>query len=262
MGSEMCIRDRREGDAIRVILNGTTRDRLALFSNKGVLYVIKVYDVPASTGYGEPIQTLLNFQDGERVVAATLVTGEGAATNEKASLQTDEEGQGELFDSSNGNGEEPVADGPAYLLATAEGMGFRFRPNLEETTRNGRKVARLADNDEVVSIEPIEGGRVVCVSAEGRMLAFSTEDVSELTGAGRGVILVRLEDTDRLVGAVTTIPGKGVTVTNSDGNDREVSLKEIPLGQRAGKGQRVIKRMTLVSVRGPVVEEDKHNGRA
>ena len=254
----------REGDVIRVILNGTTRDRLALFSNKGVLYVIKVYDVPASTGYGEPIQTLLNFQDGERVVTATLVTGEGVATNEKTAPPTDEDGQGELFNATNGNdnGEEPVADGPAYLLATAEGMGFRFRPNLEETTRNGRKVARLADNDEVVSVEPVESGRVVCVSAEGRMLAFPTEDVSELTGAGRGVILVRLEESDRLIGAVTTVPGKGVIVTNSDGNDREISLKEIPLGQRAGKGQRVIKRMTLVSVRGPVVEEDKRNGRA
>ena len=213
----------REGDAIRVILNGTTRDRLALFSNKGVLYVIKVYDVPASTGYGEPIQTLLNFQDGERVVAAIWFPVKKRQRTRKATPLADKDGQGELFRTTNGNGtgEEPVTDGPTYLLATAEGMGFRFRPSLEETTRNGRKVARLADNDEVVSVEPVGSGRVVCVSAEGRMLAFPTEDVSELTGAGRGVILVRLEDNDRLVGAVTTIPGKGVIVTNSDGNERE-----------------------------------------
>ena len=253
----------REGDAIRIILNGTTRDRLAIFSNQGVLYVIKVYDVPASTGYGEPIQTLLNFSDGERVVAATLVTGEGTATNEKAA-QADENGQGELFGSANGkgDGEEPASDGLTYLLATSEGMGFRFRPNLEETTRNGRKVARLGDSDEVVSVEPIESGRVVCVTAEGRMLAFPAEDVAELTGAGRGVILMRLDTHDHLIGAVTPPPGKGVVVTNSDDNERDVSLKEIPLGQRAGKGERVIKRMTLVSVRGPVVEEDKGNGKS
>lgn len=254
----------REGDAIQVVLNGTTRDRIALFSTKGVLYVIKIYDVPASTGYGEPIQTLLNFQDGERVVTATLVTGEEAASPGKASPQDDEDGQGELFNAAKekGAGEAAVAEGPAYLLATAEGMGFRFRPNVEETTRNGRKVARLADNDEVISVEPVFSGRVVCVSAEGRMLAFPTEDVAELTGAGRGVILMRLDNNDRLIGAITPPPGKGVTVTNSDSNDRTVSLKEIPLGQRAGKGERVIKRMTLVSVRGPVVEEGKGNGRA
>jgi DNA gyrase subunit A len=141
-------------------------------------------------------------------------------------------------------------------------MGFRFRPNLEETTRNGRKVTRLADDDEVVSVTPVNGGRVVCASATGKMLAFPSEDVSELTGPGRGVILMRLDDDDRMVGAVTTVPGRGVIVTNSDGNEREVGLKEIPLGQRAGKGQRVIKRMTLTSVRGVVAEEESKNGRA
>jgi DNA gyrase/topoisomerase IV subunit A len=94
------------------------------------------------------------------------------------------------------------------------------------------------------------------------MLAFPVEDVNELTGPGRGVILMRLDDDDRLVGAVTTIPGRGITVINADGAERAVPLKEIPLGQRAGKGQRVIKRTTLVSVRGVAEEEGAANGRA
>ena len=246
----------REGDAIRTILVGNTRDRLALFTNKGVLYVMKVYDVPASTGYGEPIQSLLNFQDGEHVVTATMVTGEGPILNGKAESNGEEKEQRELFPT--GVGEEPAqasaTDGPPYLLATAQGMGFRFRPNLEETTRNGRKVTRLTDDDEVVSVEPVAGGRVVCVTSEGKMLAFPAEDVSELTGPGRGVILMRLDEDDRMVGAVTTIPGRGVIVTNTDGNEKDVALRDIPLGQRAGKGQRVIKRMTLTNVRG-VAEE-------
>jgi DNA gyrase subunit A len=250
----------REGDGIRAVLSGTTRDRLALFTNKGVLYVVKVYDVPASSGYGEPIQTLLNFQDGERVVAATLATGEAASANGKAAEPVDGEGQGELFPAA--QAQEPQADGPLYLLATAQGLGFRFQPNLEETTRSGRKVARLSHDDEVVSVEPVSGGRAVCVSTAGKMLAFAVEDVSELSGPGRGVILMRLDETDRLIGAVISLPGQGITVTNSEGNEREVRLKEIPLGQRAGKGQRVVKRMTLTSVRGVAEEEGAKNGRA
>src|SRR5262249_38297891 len=248
----------REGDAIRAILNGTTRDRLVLFTNKGVQYVMKVYDVPASTGYGEPIQTLLNFQDGERVVATALATGEAAAAKTEESANG--EAQGELFTTN--SGQESSTDGPPYLLATAQGMGFRFRPNLEETTRNGRKVARLGDDDEVVSVESVNSGRAICVSAAGKMLAFAVEGGPELSGPGRGVILMRLDDDDRLVGAVTSSPGQGVVVTNSDGNDREVRLKEIPLGHRAGKGQRVVKRMTLANVRGVVEEEGVTNGRA
>jgi hypothetical protein len=66
---------------------------------------------------------------------------------------------------------------------------------------------------------------------------------------------MRLDKDDRLIGAVTTAPGAGVTVTNTDGNERVVPLKDIPLGQRAGKGQRVFKRMTLTGVRGVAEEE-------
>ncbi len=251
----------REGDAIRSVLVGNTRDRLVLFTNKGVLYVLKVLEVPASTGYGEPIQSLLNFQDGEHVITATLVTDELLVANGKAESPGDKKPQGELFPTGASKEAAPEAApeaatvGPPHLLATAQGMGFRFRPNLEETTRNGRKVTRLTDDDEVVSVEPVGGGRVVCVSRAGKMLAFPAEDVSELNGPGRGVILMRMDDDDRMVGAVTTIPGRGITVTNTDGNEKDVALRDIPLGQRAGKGQRVIKRMTLTGVRGVAAGE-------
>src|SRR5205823_3928024 len=63
----------REGDALAAVLPGTTRDRLVLFSTRGTLYVLPVADVPATTGYGEPVQSLLKFGDGERVVAAELL---------------------------------------------------------------------------------------------------------------------------------------------------------------------------------------------
>ena len=34
--------------------------------------MLRVGDVPATTGYGEPVQSLLKFGDGERVVAVRL----------------------------------------------------------------------------------------------------------------------------------------------------------------------------------------------
>mgnify|MGYP000677740900 CR=1 FL=1 len=37
------------------------------FTNFGVAYTCRLVDVPASTGYGEPIQSLFKFRDGERV---------------------------------------------------------------------------------------------------------------------------------------------------------------------------------------------------
>ena len=241
----------REGDGIQAILSGTTRDRLALFTNKGGLYVLKIHDVPASTGYGEPIQTVFHFQDQERIITARVVRDE-APPEPVSNGSTTANGQAELFETSP---TDTAPTGPVYLLATARGLGFRFRPNLEETTRNGRKIARLATGDEVVSIEPVRHARAVCATRGGKLLAFPADDVSELSGAGRGVILLRLEKDDRFIGAVTTPPGAGVTVCGPNDRQRRLRLKDIPLGQRAGKGQRVVKRMALVAVRGEAEEE-------
>ena len=246
----------REGDSIQTILTGTTRDRLAFFTTKGGLYVHKIHDVPASTGYGEPIQSVFNFQDGEKILTASLVSGGPTQTNNTNGHDSGN-GQSESFDTPS---DTAVEADQSYLLATAQGMGFRFRPNFEETTKNGRKIARLTDGDEVVSIELIQHARAVCATKVGKLLAFPVEDVSELSGAGRGVILMRLDPDDRLIGAVTTAPGAGVTVVNPDGNERQLRLKEIPLGQRGGKGQRVVKRLTLTAIRGVVEEKGKHNG--
>ena len=49
---------------------GSTRATCAFFSNFGVAYTCRIVDVPASTGYGEPIQKLFKLKDGEKVVAA------------------------------------------------------------------------------------------------------------------------------------------------------------------------------------------------
>src|SRR5918999_1528203 len=60
----------REGDAVLAVLPGSTRASVVFFSNFGAAYTARIIDVPASTGYGEPVQKLFKLRDGERVVAA------------------------------------------------------------------------------------------------------------------------------------------------------------------------------------------------
>ena len=264
----------REGDAVQAVLQGTTRDRIAVFTSKGGVYVLRSNAVPATTGYGEPVQTLFNFQDGERVVAAHLFREEGfrdaaAGRDEQPVAQAEENGdvaqsteQSDLFTCpseqgataepagppKNGDQADGAARGPVFLLATARGMGFRFRPNAEETTRNGRRIARLAADDEVVSVGPADGAQTVCATAAGRLLAFATEETGELSGAGRGVILMRLDSDDRLVGALTAKPGVSVSVLTTDGRERKIPPRDLPQGRRAGRGTRVVKRARLAGI--------------
>ncbi len=60
----------REGDSVLAAFAGSTRASCVFFSNFGGAYSCRFIDVPASTGYGEPIQKQFKLKDGERIVAA------------------------------------------------------------------------------------------------------------------------------------------------------------------------------------------------
>jgi DNA gyrase subunit A len=218
----------REGDALFAVLPGTTRDRLVLFSTRGTVYVLRVADVPATTGYGEPVQSLLKFGDGERVVAVRL-------------LRDDAAGQAAL----------PGLETKAVLVATAKGYGFRAEPDLSETTRAGRRLARVGEGDEIVSVEPVRGPVVVVATRRGKMLRFLLTEVAELAGPGRGVFLMRpgKDDDDRIVGALALPKDGTFLAVTPEGTERKIGLADVPEGRRAGKGQKVVKRGGVAAVK-------------
>jgi DNA gyrase subunit A len=226
----------REGDALQAVLPGTSRDHLVLYSTHGSVYVLRVADVPATTGYGEPVQSLLKFGDGERVVAAYLKRDEGAAAPAPQS------GQGSLFAA---KGAPPAT----ILVATARGFGFRATPDLTETTRSGRRVARVGDGDEVVSIEPVLGKAVVVAASSGKMLRFPIDEVAELSGPGRGVTLMKPTPDARIVGALALPDKADFLAVTPEGNERKFAVSEVPAGRRAGKGQKVVKRGGVAAVK-------------
>jgi DNA gyrase subunit A len=225
----------REGDALAAVLAGTTRDHLVLYSSRGSVYVLRVADVPATTGYGEPVQSLLKFGDGERVVVARLLR-EGGDAGVQAALP----------------GLEPAA----VLVATARGYGFRATPDLSETTRAGRRIARVGEGDEIVSVEPVLGKVVVVAGAGGKMLRFAIDEVAELSGPGRGVILMRPDKSDgRIVGALALPKGADFVAVTPEGGERKLGVDDVPAGRRAGKGQKVVKRGGVAALRR--VEEER-----
>jgi DNA gyrase subunit A len=204
----------REGDVAKWILRGNTRDNLALFSNFGVAFVMKVANAPATTGYGEPVQSLLNFKDGERVIAAALIEPT--------------------------NGEAAARAASRWLVATARGMGFFCRPDLSETTKSGRRFARTKEGDEVLVVGPADGDTITAATTDGKVLAFPAEELAELSGPGRGVILMRIDKSDRLVGAVCHPLDSPPIAVADDGTERRFHLPEV--AHRAQKGRKALKR--------------------
>jgi DNA gyrase/topoisomerase IV subunit A len=177
------------------------------------------------------VQSLLKFGDGERVVAARLLREPEAVPGQQALP---------------GLGSEQA---PSFLVATVKGYGFRCTPDLSETTRAGRRLARVGSGDEVVSIEPIEGPAIVTATSKGKMLRFVAEEVAELSGPGRGVILMRPGSDARLVGALALPEPSTFLVITPEGTERKLGLADVPVGRRGGKGQKVVKRGGVAALR-------------
>jgi DNA gyrase subunit A len=212
----------REGDEVLAVMQGSTKELGVLFSNHGAAYVLRLNDVPPSTGYGEPVQKLFRFGDGERVVAALSL--------------------------------DPRVTRPkniTLLAVTRRGLVFRFSadPFREVTTRAGRRFARPAKGDEIAHVFVCgEADLVALASEKGRAILFPASEVPILAGPGKGVLGFKLAPDDRLAGAALFGEDEKratLTLVNGKGNEHTVTRRYTPVS-RGGKGFELIKRDRFV----------------
>jgi DNA gyrase subunit A len=125
-------------------------------------------------------------------------------------------------------------------------MGFLCGPDLSETTKSGRRFARTKDGDEVIVVQPAKGDLVTAATADGKVLTFPAEELTELSGVGRGVILMRVDKEDRLIGATCHTADAPPVAVAEDGSERRFHLPE--LAHRAQKGRKALKRFKPVEL--------------
>jgi DNA gyrase subunit A len=223
----------REGDAVFEVVAGSTRAAVAFFSNQGACYVCRINDVPATTGYGVPVQTLFKLDDGERIVAMMGFDPRFFEVPPATEGATEPE--------------EPYA-----VAVSRQGNTLRFslRPHREPSTRAGRKYTRPKDGDEILFVSFCEeGDNIACATKDGRALICPVSEISVLQGAGRGVMLVKLQKGDSVVGAaVLGDDDDMLVVENANGTAYEISTRKYEVVSRAGKGFSLFKRGKLERV--------------
>ncbi|MGE3520690.1 MAG: DNA gyrase subunit A, partial [Vicinamibacterales bacterium] len=217
----------REGDEVLAAFAGSTRATCVFFSNFGAAYTCRIVDVPASTGYGEPIQRLFKFRDGERVVAA---------------MSLDPRAIGNVTPKREG---EPA---PVHAVAvTSDGYALRFglEPFVEVSTRAGRRFARPADGAEVVGVDRVTGKEtVIAATAEARGLLCRADEINYLAGPGKGVILIKLaSDDDRVIGFIASSGDRDLlTVETTRGGEQTISTAKYEVTGRGGRGRELLQR--------------------
>jgi DNA gyrase subunit A len=230
----------REGDQVLAIAPGDTREHVLFLSNKGKAYTARINDIPATTGHGEPIQRLFRFADGERIVGVmTLDPRFPFLVPERKASRDD-------------------PDPPYALAVSARGYGLRFPidPYVEVSTRAGRRYARPAAGDEIISVTAVVQDEV-CITASqaGRILLCPVDEIKVLAGPGKGVIVHKLSKGDRLVGAyVATEEADGVQIETNRGHREWIRPSKYRITGRAGKGFEYIKRGTIARMLFPEVE--------
>jgi DNA gyrase subunit A len=217
----------REGDAVLAVLPGSTRASVVFFSNFGVAYTARITDIPASTGYGEPIQRFFKLKDGERIVAA---------------LSLDPRVAGEIAPKK--EGAEPRVHGLA-VASDGYSLRFSFQPFVEPSTRSGRRYAKAAGKAEFIGVARVTGEEtIIAATRDAHAMLCRVDEVSFLSGPGRGVILIKLaSEGDRVLGFIASTGDRDLlTVETTRGAEQTISTTKYDVTGRGGKGRELLQR--------------------
>ncbi len=228
----------REGDMVMAVLPGSTRASVVFFSNFGAAYTARIIDIPASTGYGEPIQRFFKLKDGERIVAAFSLDPRviGDITTRK----------------------EGVAPPSHAVAVSSDGYSarFSFEPFVEPSTRSGRRYGRVPEGAEFVGVSRSTGKEIlIAATREARAVLTQADEVNYLSGPGRGVILIKLNEGDRVLGFIASRGDRDLMVVEtSRGAEQTISTTKYEVTGRGGKGRELLQRGQFTRVVTPLPE--------
>jgi DNA gyrase subunit A len=215
----------REGDEVMAVISGSLKSNLVFFSSAGAAYVTRFNDIPASTGYGDPVQKLFKFDDQERVVAALSL--------------------------------DKRLPHPEKMIAVSKrGYGLRFvlAPHTELSTRAGRKYARAGKDDEIIGVAPCGDRDLVAVVTEKtNALVCKANEINELSGPGRGVTVIKTAADDRVMAFLcSSKKDASLEIETSKGRTLSLSPGKYEVTSRGGKGREMSKKDKVKSVTRPL----------
>lgn len=222
----------REGDAVLAALAGSTRATVVFFSNFGSAYTSRVVDVPASTGV--------------RRAHPEAVQVQGRRARDRR-VQPDPRVRGDIGETAEDEGPAETEPPPVHALAvTSDGYSLRFSLAgfVEPSTRSGRRYARVPDGAEVVAVARTTGEEtVIAATKDARAMLCAAEEINFLSGPGRGVILIKLQDDDRVLGAIVSTGDRDLmTVETSRGSEQTISTAKYEVTGRGGRGRELMQR--------------------
>ncbi|WP_267848488.1 DNA topoisomerase IV subunit A [Robbsia betulipollinis] len=211
----------KSGDSLYGAFECRTTDMLIAWGSNGRVYSTPVAGLPGGRGDGVPVTSLIDLEAGSHLL-------------------------------------HYYAAGPerALLLSTSGGFGFIARiSDLVSRNRTGKAFMTIDGNAQPLMPTPVLDGatQIACLASDGRLLVFGIDEIKTMTGGGRGVGLIALDEGQSLLHCVTITAAGVVLVGERSGKPDTVTLArtalEPHLGKRVRRGRTPATRLKTTSLR-------------
>jgi DNA gyrase subunit A len=230
-----------DGDEVGWVVRTDTTQTVTLYTQLGSAYTVRVDNINATTGYGEPIQSTFTFKDGERII--------GLTSSDPRLVRSCEEADALLTE------EDPPPPFAMGLTAHGKASRFAMASHFEVSTKNGRRYMSLGKSDEVLAVFMCAGDEhVALATCKGRAMLFRVDEIPPKATSVLGVNAIKLIAGDQILGFTLTLKKRqGLTVRTNRGRElvvRETSYRPI---KRGGKGSVVLQMGSFTECDWPLI---------
>ncbi|MGF6634260.1 DNA gyrase/topoisomerase IV subunit A [Paraburkholderia sp. MM6662-R1] len=212
----------KAGDGLYAAFQCRTPDTLIAWGSNGRVYSVAVAQLPGGRGDGVPVTSLIELESGSHLMHYYAASAE-----------------------------------QALMLASSNGFGFIAKlGDMVSRVKAGKSFMTIDAGAAPLAPMPMlpDAAQVACLSSGGRLLVFGLDEMKTLSGGGRGVTLMALDDNETLVQALA-INQAGVMLigTRRGGRVDEEKLAGAELaahvGKRARKGRAPASKLKLDGMR-------------
>ena len=200
-------------DYIEDLIMTKNHNNIMFFTNTGRVYRLKAYAIPEAgrTARGTAIVNLLQMMPGEKITAIVSM--------------------------------KEFNDDHYLFMATKYGMAKKTpMREYSNVRKNGLQAIVLREGDELIEVKATDDTKdIFMVTKKGQCIRFHESDVRVTGRVSMGVIGMRLDEDDEIVGMQMDSQGETLLVVSANGIGKRTDISEFPVQKRGGKGVRCYK---------------------
>jgi DNA gyrase subunit A len=197
-----------EDDFYTSIFTADTHDNLMIFTDKGTVFSIKVYQIPEGlrTSKGRNIVNIITLPPDEKVKEIITVPRE--------------------------------AEGHFIIFATKQGIVKKSELSEYKNMRqNGLKAIKVVEGDEVLAVRITDGKKdVLLASSAGKSIRFHEDECRAQGRVSQGVKGMTLDEAEEVIGMEIIDDKSEILTVTSRGYGKRSAAEEYRKQSRGGKG--------------------------